>query len=314
LKKLEYLWEEWKEIYLVGTEWENYDQVFEINWDFSHLEEALAEGGLLREFGKKHPVYLFGSTEPQLVQLDANEPDEQQVVMIPVIVCVVCKLAPPSLLSLKSVQKIEEEIIPMQQLKMEWIPYKPNEDDNEKFSNFKPFAYFLKCFERKFAVAKMAEEERVEYQYALPYIFLPRSLPEFVEDTEVNCFCTLLEDSTNKNEEEKERAITFDYDSQFDEVNEKVEEVLESYGLDRKYFEEIKQTLLKTVKDKKIKSQEEKEERKQPIQKLEGNAKVKKALESLKTYKFYPKNEKPNIAPCKVSYINRYYGKADVVL
>lgn len=57
------LWTLWKEIYLVGTEWENYDSVFDVDWDFNHLKEALEEGGYLYAAGEKHPVYLFGVTE-----------------------------------------------------------------------------------------------------------------------------------------------------------------------------------------------------------------------------------------------------------
>eukprot|EP00249_Psilotum_nudum_P010271 c22438_g1_i1 orf=1-249(-) len=52
----------WKEAFPVGTEWDQYDRVYEINWDFSNLERAFDEGGKL--YGEK--VYLFGCTEPQL--------------------------------------------------------------------------------------------------------------------------------------------------------------------------------------------------------------------------------------------------------
>lgn len=58
----EWKWEGWKEIYLVGTEWENYDSVFNVPWNFDHLYESLDEGELY-ELGKKHPIYLFGCTE-----------------------------------------------------------------------------------------------------------------------------------------------------------------------------------------------------------------------------------------------------------
>jgi hypothetical protein len=62
-KEGEPLWQLWKDIYLVGTEWENYDSVFDVDWDFDHLKEALEEDGDLYEAGSKHAVYLFGVTE-----------------------------------------------------------------------------------------------------------------------------------------------------------------------------------------------------------------------------------------------------------
>jgi hypothetical protein len=60
------LWELWKDIYLVGTEWDNYDSVFDVDWDFDHLKEALDEDGELYKAGSKHAVYLFGVTERTL--------------------------------------------------------------------------------------------------------------------------------------------------------------------------------------------------------------------------------------------------------
>lgn len=44
---------------------------------------------------------------------------------IPAIVAVVSSLPPPARLGLKSVQKIEEELIDMKDLKMDWVPYIP---------------------------------------------------------------------------------------------------------------------------------------------------------------------------------------------
>ena len=35
-------WQDWKEIYLVGTEWYAYDGVYDIEWDFDHLRKQLA--------------------------------------------------------------------------------------------------------------------------------------------------------------------------------------------------------------------------------------------------------------------------------
>ncbi len=49
----------------------------------------------------------------------------KHVVLIPAIVAVISSLPPPSKLGLKSVQKVEEEFVPMKELKMDWVPYIP---------------------------------------------------------------------------------------------------------------------------------------------------------------------------------------------
>ncbi|KAF8050122.1 hypothetical protein N665_2041s0005 [Sinapis alba] len=53
----------WKAAFPVGTEWEVLDKLYNFNWDFKHLEEALEEGGIL--YGKK--VFVFVNTEPQWI-------------------------------------------------------------------------------------------------------------------------------------------------------------------------------------------------------------------------------------------------------
>ena len=56
----EVFWKEWKKIFLIGTEWENYDAVYDIEWDFDHLNEHLEEGFLAESPNIK---YIFGTTE-----------------------------------------------------------------------------------------------------------------------------------------------------------------------------------------------------------------------------------------------------------
>lgn len=56
----EVFWKHWKQIFLVGTEWETYDSVYDIVWDFDHLNEDLVEGFLSKS---PNPKYIFGSTE-----------------------------------------------------------------------------------------------------------------------------------------------------------------------------------------------------------------------------------------------------------
>jgi hypothetical protein len=110
----------WLSAFPVGTEWENIDKIKEFNWNFENLEKALEEGGEL--YGKT--VYLFGSTEPQLLYVNG----ESKIVLIPVIVVVDCLFPPSDKIGINSVQRENEEILPMKAMKMAWVPYVPLED------------------------------------------------------------------------------------------------------------------------------------------------------------------------------------------
>ena len=52
----------------VGLQWENFEKVYGMEWDFSHLEEAFEEGGQLH--GKT--VYMFGGTERELLDVEIS--------------------------------------------------------------------------------------------------------------------------------------------------------------------------------------------------------------------------------------------------
>ncbi|KAF7130307.1 hypothetical protein RHSIM_Rhsim10G0101500 [Rhododendron simsii] len=105
----------WKQVFLVGTEWNQLDQVYHYKWKFSNLENAFEEGREL--YGQK--VYLFGCTEPQLVLFN----DEVKVTCIPVVVAVVSPFPPSDKIGIILVQREAEEIVPMKQMKMNWVPY-----------------------------------------------------------------------------------------------------------------------------------------------------------------------------------------------
>ena len=78
-------WNGWKEVFLCGTEWSNFDLVYKTEWmwDFDHLyEDLVADDGAL---AKAKKVYIFGTTEPQLVDVgDVTS----HVVPIPTLVAV----------------------------------------------------------------------------------------------------------------------------------------------------------------------------------------------------------------------------------
>ncbi|AQK70053.1 ATP/GTP binding protein-like [Zea mays] len=134
----------WLSSFPVGTEWENIDKIKEFNWSFENLEKALEEGGELH--GKT--VYLFGSTEPQL--LDVN--GESKIVLIPIVVAVDCPFPPSDKIGINSVQRENEEIVPMKAMKMAWVPYVPLEDRLSRIDSLKTKIFTLGCTQRRSAL------------------------------------------------------------------------------------------------------------------------------------------------------------------
>ncbi|KAG9151755.1 hypothetical protein Leryth_002033 [Lithospermum erythrorhizon] len=110
----------WKQVFPVGTEWDQLDMVYKYKWNFQNLEEAFEEGGKL--YG--HKVYLFGCTEPQMV----NYQDQGTITLIPAVVAIVSPFPPSDKIGINSVQREAEEIVPMKQMKMDWVPYIPLEN------------------------------------------------------------------------------------------------------------------------------------------------------------------------------------------
>ncbi|KAF9620907.1 hypothetical protein IFM89_015304 [Coptis chinensis] len=107
----------WRAVFPVGTEWDQFDMVYQFNWNFSNLENAFEENGVLH--GNK--VYIFSFTEPQLVPVNG----EYKVICIPVVVAIVSPFPPSDKIGINSVQREAEEILPMKKMKMDWVPYIP---------------------------------------------------------------------------------------------------------------------------------------------------------------------------------------------
>ncbi|CAO2036876.1 unnamed protein product, partial [Urochloa humidicola] len=93
-----------------GPGWQDNDYIEDFEWNFENLEETLEEGGQL--YGKT--VYLFGSTEPQLLYVNG----ETKIVIIPVVVAVDCPFPPSDKIGINSFHLGKEEIVPMEAMKM----------------------------------------------------------------------------------------------------------------------------------------------------------------------------------------------------
>jgi hypothetical protein len=288
----------WRDVYLSGTEWEQQRQVLEYDWDFSHLDEALMTGALK----DASLVHLFGATEPQLV-VTSEEDATGSVVPIPVVVAVVSSRPPPAVVGIKSVQRTEEEIIPMANLRMSWNARPP--DNAPKRNPPKASVFVLKCSERRARLRNMGEAAVHKYDYVLPHIVRPGQDNEGAPDTNVQVLVDNLEGRSNP--------VMLEFDYEMDELEEFVEEQIGEQELDTdKHAEPLKEAIRAAVKAQKLKHKAEKDARKARLDDI--SEEERESIANMKLYKFYPSNEEdkyPDVTPHKSKYINRYYGQAD---
>ncbi|CAI5963607.1 unnamed protein product [Closterium sp. NIES-64] len=286
----------WKEAFPVGTEWDQYDKVYEIEWDFSNLDEAFDEGGPLHD----KRVYLFGCTEPQLVHWKGKD----KVVHVPAVVAVLSPFAPSDKLGIKSVQMETEMIVPMREMKMDWIPYIPDTTGRgSDLRRHRSNIFTLKCIQRRAGLRQMKQERVKKFEYCLPYIFLPHMQEEQEVDTVVSIMYPFEGDNPPP-------PLLAEYDWEMDEYEEFTDNLVKDESLPEaekpKFIEYVK----KEVKEAKLKAKKEREERKKAIEDM-GEERL-EALKNLRFLKFYPKHSEdtPDISEFKANYINRYYGKA----
>mmetsp|Transcript_19228 Transcript_19228/g.43276 ORF Transcript_19228/g.43276 Transcript_19228/m.43276 type:complete len:342 (+) Transcript_19228:178-1203(+) len=298
----------WKNVFLCGTELEQLEQVYGVQWDFTHLDEALSTGELSLESAScpDEKVYLFGCTEPQMIMFSE---DHTEVLPIPVIVAVRTEEALPEKLGLNSVQMCAEQVVDMSTYKMGWsllpVPRPPGKrltgatlrKDRERVKA-------LACSQRKARGAlKNVKEERTRmFDYCMPYVFLPHKQREDdIPDTCVDVMCELPG---------RQAPLVFDYDWDMDTVDEFVDEKAEDEALEDEQKPVLATAIKEAVSTAKAARKREKEARLKQIEDL-GET-VRQRLERVRVLKFYPQN--PLLSPdSRSKYVNRYYGHADQV-
>ncbi|XP_057416489.1 protein HEAT INTOLERANT 4-like [Lotus japonicus] len=285
----------WKQTFPVGTEWDQLDSVYQYKWDFSNLENAFEEGGVLHE--KK--VYLFGCTEPQLVWFN----DESKVVCIPVVVAVVSPFPPSDKIGINSVQREAEEIIPMKQMKMDWVPYIPLEHRESQVDRLKSQIFILSCTQRRAALKHLKLDRVKKYEYCLPYFYQPFKEDELEQSTEVQIIFP-----------GEPKPIFCEFDWELDELEEFTDKLIEEEELSEDQKDAFKEFVKEKVREAKKANREARETRKKAIEEMSEEAKA--AFENMRFYKFYPiqSPNAPDVSNVKSPFINRYYGKAHEVL
>ncbi|KAL2630848.1 hypothetical protein R1flu_015534 [Riccia fluitans] len=294
----------WKEAFPVGTEWDQYEKVYEINWSFTNLESAFEEGGILHG----HRVYLFGCTEPQLVffkDKDGNV-SSQRVIHIPAVVAVTSPFPPSDKLGIKSVQMEGEMIVPMKDMKMDWIPYIPEDTyEHTSLERYKTQIFTLKCTQRRAALKQLRHERIKKYEYCLPYLYQPLKEEDLPNDTDVSIMYPF--------DDESKPPIVTEYDWEFDEFEEFADKFIEAEELPAEEKDKFMAFVKSQVMEEKKKQRQAKEARKKAIQEM--SQETKDALNNMNFFKFYPvrTDDTPDVSNYKAAFINRYYGKATQV-
>ncbi|XP_020964905.1 uncharacterized protein LOC107613721 isoform X1 [Arachis ipaensis] len=251
----------WREVFLVGTEWDQLDSVYQYKWSFSNLEDAFEEGGVLH--GKR--VYLFGCTEPQQVCFK----DVEKVIFVPIIVAVVSPFPPSDKIGITSVQRENEEIVPMKQMKMDWIPYMPPKD------RLKSQVFILSCTQRRSALKHLKLEQVKKYEYCLPYFYHPFKEDELEQSTEVQILFPT---------EPKPVFGTFDWE--FDDLEEFTNAVIQDEELSADQKDAFKEFVKERVREAKKANKEAREARRKAVEEMSEETKA--AFENIRFYKFYP--------------------------
>lgn len=289
------LWSEWKEIFLLGTEWENQQLVHDYKWDFNHLEEMLQDENSILHAKKQ--IHLFGSTEVQAI-------GSSEVVQIPVITAIVSDMGPLGKVGVTSVQK-QEEIVAMESMKLAW---KPIYSEGFPRSGEEPNVFFLHCNERRANLAnvkKQHEEAFHRYQYLLAYHSKPSDLLD--SDKQLGDPVVHIVDKVpgiNK-------GINVEHNWMEDDMEDTLTEAMEDFELTPKRKVILEEKLLELIALQKA------QRRRKMAACIEAyddySEEMRENLETLKTYKFYPQNSVPDVSSVEDKKVNRYFGDADAV-
>jgi hypothetical protein len=225
-----------------------------------------------------------------------------RVIHIPAVVAVTSPFPPSNKIGIKSVQREEELIVPMKEMKMDWIPFLPSSNlcAVERSS---PHIFTLKCTQRRAALKQLHQERIKKYEYCLPYIYSPLKEDDAVEDSIVSIMYPF--------ENEAQPPVVCEFDWEFDEFDEFVSNL---EGLPESEREKFMAFLKERVGTERKKVREAKQARKKALEEMSQDLLL--GFQNMKFFKFYPvqSDKYPDISEMKSSFINRYYGRATEVL
>ncbi|XP_071710965.1 protein HEAT INTOLERANT 4-like [Rutidosis leptorrhynchoides] len=285
----------WKQVFPVGTEWDQLDLLSEYKWNFSNLEDAFEEGGVLH--GQK--VYLFSCTEPQLLFFNG----QSKVTCIPVVVAIVSPFPPSDKIGINSVQRESEEILDMKQMKMDWVPYIPLGKRGSSVERLKSQIFILSCVQRRAGLKHMKLDRVKKFEYCLPYFYHPLKEDETEQSTVVDIMYPI-----------EPKPVVCEFDWEMDDLEEFTTELIAAEELTEDQKDAFKEFVKEKVREGKRANREAREKRKKAREEMSQDKVA--AFEKMRFYKFYPvaSPDTPDVSNVKSPFINRYYGKAHQVL
>ncbi|GJS93533.1 heat intolerant 4-like protein [Tanacetum coccineum] len=261
----------WKHAYPVATELDRLDRLYEYNWNFSNLEEAFDEGGVLH--GEK--VYLFVCTEAPIERADTLIPTViavsksnffevtlKVIFLSGLIICTieqtVSPFPPSDKIGLISVQRESEsrKVVDMKQMKMDWVPYVPLGQRSALVERLKSQIFVLSCVQRRAGLKLLKDERVAEFTYCIPYFYNPFEEDETKESTIVELLYPV------------EPPVYCEFDWEFDEVEEYTNNLIAAEELSEDQKEAFKEFLKEKVQERKRANREARQKRKQALEEL----------------------------------------------
>ncbi|KAJ0039616.1 hypothetical protein Pint_26798 [Pistacia integerrima] len=148
----------------IGTRLGNWNQEIVSIVCFKDSFYGLFLGKVSYLYSLCYPFIKFSRPAAQLVPYKG----ENKLICIPVVVAVVSPFPPSDKMGINSVQREAEEIIPMKEMKMDWVPYIPLEKRDRQVERLKSQIYILGCTQRRSALRHLKLDRLKKYEYCLP--------------------------------------------------------------------------------------------------------------------------------------------------
>ncbi|KMZ66802.1 hypothetical protein ZOSMA_289G00430 [Zostera marina] len=227
---------------------------------------------------------------------------QNKITCIPVVVAVISPFPPSDKVGIKSIQRVDEEILPMKAMKMGWVPYIPLDHRHNQVDRLKSEIFTLACTQRRSALRHLKIDRIKQYEYCLPYFYQPLQEDEDDDDTVISIMYPM------------EPPLVRDFDMELDEIEEYTDELIKDEILPEDQKEDFKAFVKARARERKIAQRKAKEARRKAREDMDTTTRA--AFENIQFYKFYPARspDTPDISAVKSPFINRYYGKAHVVM
>ncbi|KAK2986876.1 hypothetical protein RJ640_015519 [Escallonia rubra] len=193
---------------------------------------------------------------------------------------VVSPFPPSDKIGINSVQREAEEILPMKQMKMDWVPYIPLENraglKHLKVERVKKFEYCLPSSDKDLLLVDFYQplkEDELEQSTIVQIMFPGDPNP-----------------------------VVCEFDWEFDELEEFVDKKVEEEEVTEDQKDAFKDFVKEQVREGKKANRQAREARRKALEEMSEEAKA--AFENMKFYKFYPvvSPDTPDVSNVKVRF------------